>query len=878
MPLRRPLWSLAVAMALCVALFRWLGSGEGRHAPPPAVGRYCLRAVKWEYGKSPAPGLHLWQVYLEGEEVLGDNIDPQSILCKSAHIFTKKRTWIWKIPVDASRAWPWEAGGEKNPPAFPFPRIGQRLVLEARFLPPRQATNPGEWDMAAYYASIGVVGELAEVEILAASTSYDVWGQCLARWRFLARQRLMERLPPRVAGVASALALGIKADVEEEVKNHFVRMGIIHILSISGLHIGILGLGVRSLLRRLGLGEGSASFLAGLMLLAYGQMTGMGISQARAIGMFAIHSLGRALGRSYDMPTALGCMAMVLLSGNGGNLENAGFLFSFGCLFGLSWLEWGEACWWWDRGEFARQDWRGRAAMVWRWFWLRQVFPAFWSSLSVTLVTLPVYLVFSYGISPYSVLANMLVIPLAPALVYGTLAVLALPAPLWAWAGALVSGILDGMEALCAFFAGCPVFLWRPGVPAPAQIVAYFFLLWLWRRIFLQRCQEHREKDLAAIRQRKRGKGLLRAAGALALLAAAMAVIGFSPYWRWGGHMLAGILDEGRAVLRGQGFSIWQEPSRQERFQQEPPRQEPSRQERFQQEPPRQEPSRQELFQQEPLRQGLFRQESSWFIPPMEIAFLDVGQGDGIVWEIAPGRAYIIDCGSTTKSGPGKRILLPYLHYKGIHTIEGIWISHGDRDHVNGLWELLEEAWDQGIEVRKIYLPGDGRRHLLYQEMLNHGGTGVEAVFMAQGDGIQGGSWSLECLTPVWDKNYESENAASLCLLLEAGGLRLLFAGDAEGEGEEDLQRALTARGVDYVDVLKVAHHGSKYSTGEAFLSGLDLGVAMLSHASPSPYGHPHRELLYRLEAEGARLYSTGWHGAVILRLSGEGFSVRSWR
>ena len=132
-----------------------------------------------------------------------------------------------------------------------------------------------------------------------------------------------------------ALLLGEKTGMDKELKNLYKRNGILHILSISSLHITILGMTLYQLLRRLGVPIIPAALAGGLVLLFYGCMTGFGVSVCRSLGMYLLRMLAEILGRTYDMLTALGILALAMVLYHPYYLQNSGFLLSFTAVAGI---------------------------------------------------------------------------------------------------------------------------------------------------------------------------------------------------------------------------------------------------------------------------------------------------------------------------------------------------------------------------------------------------------------------------------------------------------------------------------------------------------------------------------------------------------------
>ena len=124
----------------------------------------------------------------------------------------------------------------------------------------------------------------------------------------------------------------------------------------------------------------------------------------------------------------------------------------------------------------------------------------------------------------------------------------------------------------------------------------------------------------------------------------------------------------------------------------------------------------------------------------------------------------------------------------------------------------------------------------------------------------------IRCLAPSYEiinKEGVGNNESSMVLLLEKGDFQMLFTGDVEGEGEEELTRILEKTGVSDSFILKVAHHGSKNSTSESFLNVANPRISIISCGKNNWYGHPHEETLFRLYNSKSDVYVTKDCGAV---------------
>lgn len=304
------------------------------------------------------------------------------------------------------------------------------------------------------------------------------------------------------------------------------------------------------------------------------------------------------------------------------------------------------------------------------------------------------------------------------------------------------------------------------------------------------------------------------------------------------------------------------------------------------------------------------------------LTMLDVGQGDGFVLETPDGRVLMVDAGSSSVERAGRDRLIPFLKYEGIRRVDYLFVTHMDEDHISGVRELFEAIAKRrtSIRVKTFILPyrGWGEEALAEGAAAASGTAGEEAraetaaeagereeaertaygelaalareagarIFvMAKGDSLRLPSGradkpalSVEVLGPDPAVRYRTENAASLILSLSYGQFGLLMTGDAAEEGEEALAAALDERGADQsYEVLKAAHHGSKYSTPETLLDRVAPQVTLISCGYHNLYGHPHKELLERLRSHGSAISRTDRDGTVRVLTDGVRYEVRTF-
>ena len=230
----------------------------------------------------------------------------------------------------------------------------------------------------------------------------------------------------------------------------------------------------------------------------------------------------------------------------------------------------------------------------------------------------------------------------------------------------------------------------------------------------------------------------------------------------------------------------------------------------------------------------------------VEINMLDVGQGDCVVIRNSNGNVYISDCGSSSVSKVGKYRLLPFLKYKGYGKIKGIFISHMDEDHMNGILELMEMAPTEHLQIEYLFLPESVLLIEEDQEDLKElstlaSGNGTKIIYLSQGEEIQDGELRFSCVYPASqevdysDFKKEDRNNSSLVLLMQYQEFEMLFTGDVEMAGEHEIVnyvQELTDQSLfqdDRIDVLKVAHHGSSGSSCEEFLEAIRPKISLIS-------------------------------------------------
>ena len=242
----------------------------------------------------------------------------------------------------------------------------------------------------------------------------------------------------------------------------------------------------------------------------------------------------------------------------------------------------------------------------------------------------------------------------------------------------------------------------------------------------------------------------------------------------------------------------------------------------------------------------------SWAEPLLHnchITMLDVGQGQCILLQ-SEGRTYVVDCGGDNAEDAAD-LAAETLYSQGISHLDGVIVTHYDKDHFGGIPYLLTR-----METDLLILPGTadaGKRELLPE-------ISGEILYVQEDIVISFGSSKMDIFGPVYS-GYSNEN--SLCVLFDTKKCDILITGDRSGFGERMLLRR---RELPDVDVLVAGHHGAEDSTTDSLLQAVRPEVVLISVSGENSYGHPHANVLARLEQYSCAVYRTDQCGTIIYR------------
>lgn len=645
-------------------------------------------------------------------------------------------------------------------------QIGDKVKIQGTIKQLKRKTNQGMFHQALYYKAKKVNYLCNAKEIVVLEQKKRNIREQIYQLRMYCYEQLHRLFPKDTAALAGGILLGIKSDIGEETKNLYQKSGIFHLISISGLHISFLGLALYKIIRKYSGSYGFSGMITGIFLGFYAILCGESVSALRAVIMALVMMGAWYLGRTYDLLSALALSAILLLLDSPYYLYQSGFQLSFVAVLGIRLVS----------KELIRalgEEKKLRTAIV--------------SNLGIQFTTLPLILYYYYEIPVYSLLLNLVLVPLMSLVLAAGILSLVLSfvhLSLGMFAGGTMEVLLRMFEAMAAMTLKLPYSNIRWGQPKISGIILYYVVL-VAAVFFLQRINDKKEQLLQEEKEIRNIGGWEDNKKYVCLCVIFIAMV-FLPY------------------------------------------------------------------------------ESK---VPLTITMLDVGQGDCFVLEEKAGGVYLVDGGSTDIKEVGKFRILPFLKAKGITSIQGVFVSHMDSDHISGIKELLDSVREGEFQINGVYLPGISNKddaYLSLEEQITQ--LGIPIVYMTRGMELSDGEITLHILQPKEEEYYEDRNEASMVFQLDYQEFTMLFTGDIEGQGEEEL---LENGVLQDIDVLKVAHHGSEYTMSSETLKRLAPEAALISCGVNNQYGHPHQALLERLQEVCQKVYITMTQGAVTLETDG---------
>jgi competence protein ComEC len=718
------------------------------------------------------------------------------------HIYGSKKTQ--KNTYNKSR------DGEHPNKIRPENLIGSTIIFKGEVEEPSPRRNPGCFDYQLYLKSVNVrsivkcdANNITVVKPVFREEPINWLYSRLANLKYYFLDKIKPLMSDESFGLFNGMLFGSKDDMNEDMYEVFQRNGIAHILSVSGIHVGIVYSFIYMLFRKR-LNKFTVTFIF-MFLFVYMVLSEFSPSVIRAVIMICMHVIAKVLHRPYDLLTTGAFSAFIMLLLNPLTLFHVGFQLSFLAIFLLSFgipyfkrYVGRKKILGLYKERFKSTDDLGRVdGLLVNLRWSREKAVEALLPLLVIQLGMATFSIFIFNyFSPVGLILNIpiifisgLIIPVGMCLIPVSLLDIGVLDDFLIGAGA---GFLDMILLLMVkinLLVGSLEFSSVSLVSPPPWLVLMFYGI-----LFFVTSETFR-----ILRSRRVNAWLV---GCITIITI-MSIVGS-------------------------------------------------------------------------FTQALSRDNS-------DMVFVDVGQGDCIHVRTESGQNILIDGGGSANYDVGKKTLLPYLLKNGVSHLDYVIVTHLHTDHFKGIQELSKY-----MDIGKLVTFGDGNR-----PNNSMGGSNAitndsdieehNIVYVGKGDrfNIEKNIY-VDILHPdIKDMSgkdignagsslplasgEDDENSKSLLLKLNYRGISALITGDIDEDGEQQIignlnnpEESLKSH------ILKVGHHGSKYSTSDNFLKYVDPKVAVIQ-VGKNNYGHPAPEVIEKLKNKDIMIFRNDHNGAVML-------------
>lgn len=638
---------------------------------------------------------------------------------------------------------------------------GDILLVEGLLEKNSPRSNPGE--VFEKYKIDGIYGFIrAEKmqEAVSLTVKEKIW-RAFFIFKTYIRKILQESFPENRLDAEKILAGMLLGDrgMDDVQRESFQKAGVAHLFAVSGLHVGFVYMFITLLCTVLPLHRRLYSLILGFAVILYVLVTGAHPAVIRAALMLAFVFTGKILGRKSDGLTSLAAAAFLMLVINPFLLFDMGFQLSFsitgGILFSYHYIQ--------NMLGFIPRPWMRKPLA---------------GSISAFVASAPLTAYYFQAVYPYSIIVNLLVLPIAGFIVnLGFLAILG--GTVHPALAQIVSEanyyLIISLEKVIVFFNHLPFSSLRIPLFTVLELVLLCLIFILLTRLpsFLT----------------NPGMGLRK-------FFIAAGLIGIFVYSLYGKH------------------------------------------------------------------------------PAFRVVFLDVGQGDCAIVQLAGGTNILVDGGGNKYSDVGMHIIIPALRNLGIKKIDLIAVSHPHSDHISGLKTVIER-----VPVGIVGLPdgcdnfAEGKAFLQMLEKEK-----VPWFFMEEGHEVKfAGGGKIDVFLPEFDPTagqYEDLNALSAVFNLQWGGHSILFTGDVDRDG---VLKLLQQERCGEVDILKFPHHGGYNSAAEEMLNLVKPEYTIIS-VGRNRFGHPSPKTIETIEKTEGILLRTDEAGAIEFRWHNEELTVKKYQ
>ncbi|WP_336787043.1 ComEC/Rec2 family competence protein [Paenibacillus sp. MMO-177] len=713
---------------------------------------------------------------------------------------------------------------------------GDNVRLAGELARPAGASNSGGFDYRRYLESSQHVHWLLKVKGIGAAqaspgpgwTAAALLGRVDAARDWLGAR--MDRLyPADQSGYMKGLVLGIREDLDPGQFQQFSRLGLTHILAISGLHVAVFVYALGAVLRLLRFTRERLLVTLIAAVPFYVLLSGLSPSVVRAGLMTMLALLAARMDKLKDGLHLLAAAAVAMLVWNPSFIEDVGFQLSFAVTAGLILFV--------PPVRRAMPNWRKGKALL--------------DVLVVTVVaqavSFPLTVYYFNQFHLLSIPANLILVPFISFIVMPIGAVALIFGLLWPLGGQMLAAVSVYANDWTFLLVG-----WLGEVEAVRTIWATPSLWWIaaWYLALALLCRLLPAAPAAVTADHEETMPLQETAAGMEPDAA--------PIWE--------LLEERKPPVwrrRSTGLSLAVGVGAALLFYAYCP--------------------------------DLLKRTA-------EVDVLDVGQGDSIYIRTPQGKRILIDGGGTLsfrktgeewkqRSDPfevGGKVVVPLLMKRGVHSLDLLVISHLDSDHIRGLQAVLD-----AIPVRAIAWNGSLKPAEDAEAILRTAVRKGIPLYRAE----TGNKWKVDAnteLTILWPPAagkgipvIKDQNDDSVVLWMRIYQSTFLLSGDISSAAESaiisrirDRETALSASSstLSQIDVLKIAHHGSKYSTSEEWLRFWKPLRAAISVGATNTYGHPHPDVLKRLQEQDVTALRTDLDGEIRYKVGRTGIYEQTIR
>lgn len=665
----------------------------------------------------------------------------------------------------------------------PHAKIGNKIKGQNLITKLEDPTNEGEFNQKNYNRSLGIAFTSYAKELIITDNNVSVVKQKIYETKVKIKEQIGKIFNSKDAGLFSAMITGDKSSIDKIQKKLFSDNGIAHILAISGLHLSILGLALFELLRKRFSVNVSAGVIS-IFILLYGIFIDAGPSSLRAIAMLYIRFISLCIGRTYDSKNTLYIICIVFLLLQPYLLFNAGFQFSYLAIFALN-----------TEIHIRRNSYKKEIKI-----------PAV-ITLTLFLFPVTIYHYFTYPL--YSIILNLIVIPLMTfVLGFGLVGLLVsfVYIPLGKIIVFVVHIIFIFYDKLCNAIQMLPFHLLWIGKPSLYVVlyyyVSFFIIVYVCGKfddatndaeLVNIKSDDNKHVDVKDIKNRNifdiipKNK-IFRLVLCITLLIVSVLVI----------------VKRDRSDFR--------------------------------------------------------------------MTFIDIGQGDSILVE-SNDMIITIDGGSSSNTSAGQYVLVPHIKSRAIKKVDYAFISHPDSDHINAIEYLLNDEEEVIINNLVLPINAkDNEKFDKIKLLAEENNVNIIYLKQGDKTELKKGL-NIEIFNPnekavmnnINKKGKEvfDVNDLSLTFKMDYNNHSILFTGDI---GKSTISRMVKDRDITNkldVEVLKVPHHGSKNSLNEKFYEKLSPKYSIISYGRDNSYGHPHKDTIDVLSKYTNKILKTGESGQI---------------